>query len=268
MVKCSNFIKMSYRLESKSWVKIQKEVKDNDTVIVPLGSLEAHGTHKPVGCCYLLAKASSEDVGLRTGIPVTPIIPFGVSSSYKNFSGTITVSMNTLSQYVYEACESLVRTGFKKIIFFSAHGGNNLPVLREISFKLREKYGALCAVLHIWGIISKMAPKDFWERDQKLGHGGDPTTSVMLHLYPELVEMSKIEYDILEQKMENFKTLSYSNHEFKELTQNIYLFAEEVQPNGYMGDPKKASAIKGRELYEETIDYLVDFVNAFSRLSS
>jgi creatinine amidohydrolase/Fe(II)-dependent formamide hydrolase-like protein len=66
--------------------------------------------------------------------------------------------------------------------------------------------------------------------------------------------------------MENFKTLSYSNHEFKELTQNIYFFAEEVQLNGYMGDPTKASAIKGKNLYEEAIDYLVDFINSFKRL--
>jgi creatinine amidohydrolase len=258
---------MEFRLENKSWKRIERDVGVKDTVIMPLGSLEAHGTHKPVGCCYLLAKSASEDVGRRTGISVTPIVPFGVSDGYKNFPGTITVSMNTLSQYVYEACESLVRAGFKKIIFFSAHGGNNLPVLGELSLKLRDEHGVLCTVVHVWGMISRLTPEGFWEEGQKLGHGGEPTTSVMLHLHPDLVEMEEIRYEVLEQNFEGFETQSYSTHKFKGVNQNIYLYAEEVQPNGYMGDPTKASAEKGKQLYEKTIDYLVDFVECFSQQS-
>jgi creatinine amidohydrolase len=72
---------MVFRLHHKSWKTIEEELETSDTVIVPLGSLEAHGAHKPVGCCYLLAEDASRDVGERTGIAVTPVIPFGVSES-------------------------------------------------------------------------------------------------------------------------------------------------------------------------------------------
>ena len=136
-------VKMSNEIHLKSWATISVEVKTTDNVIVPLGSMEAHGPHKPVGCCYLLAKVATSEVSKRTNIPVTPVIPFGVSPPYKHFPGTVTVSMETLGRYVYEASESLVKAGFNRILFFSAHGGNNLSVLREISFRLREEYDVL-----------------------------------------------------------------------------------------------------------------------------
>ena len=89
---------MSFRLHHKSWVTVSEGLEESDTVIVPLGSLEAHGAHKPVGCCYLLAEAASRDVGEKTGVTVTPVVPFGVSDSYKNFPGTVTVSMASLNR--------------------------------------------------------------------------------------------------------------------------------------------------------------------------
>ncbi len=259
---------MVYNLHHKSWVTISDELKTSDTVIIPLGAMEAHGAHKPVGCCYLLAESSSRDVGERTGVSVTPVIPFGTSEPYQNFPGTVSVSMATLSQFVYEAAVSLIRSGFRKIIFFSAHGDNNLPVLKELSFLLREEFGVLCTVIHVWGMVFNLVPPDMWGPDKKLGHGGEPTTSVMLHLHPELVDMSKAETPKIRSPLEGFETTSPTAHTFKGVSQSISLFAEEVESNGFMGDPTGASAEKGKLLYEKTINYLVDFVEAFRKLDA
>jgi len=257
---------MDYNLHHKSWVRVKEDLDSSDTVIVPLGSLEAHGAHKPVGCCYLLAEATSSDIGKRTGVTVTPVIPFGVSDSYKNFPGTVTVSMDALSRYVHEASKSLIRAGFRKIVFLSAHGGDNLSVLRELSFRLREEHGALCAVVHVWGVISRMVPPNFWGEGHRTGHGGEPTTSVMLHLHPELVDMSRAELRELRQPMEGFKTKSYGVHEHGGVPHSVYLFAEEVESSGFMGDPTRASAEKGEQLYKAALDHLVGFVESFKRL--
>ncbi|MCW3991186.1 MAG: creatininase family protein [Candidatus Bathyarchaeota archaeon] len=257
---------MCFHLEEKSWKTVEDELKTSDTVIVPLGALEAHGPHNPVGCCYLLAESASRDVGGRTGISVTPTIPFGVSEGYKNFPGTVTVSSESLYRYVDDVCRSLIRSGFRKIIFFSAHGGNNLPVLRELSGRLREAHRVLCAVLHLWGLVQRLAPSDMAEPGLRLGHGGDPTTSVMLHLHPELVDMGEAEWKPLRQPMEGFETRSYGVHAFKGVPLNIPLFAEEVASSGVMGDPTRASREKGKRLYERLVEYLAEFVEAFSRL--
>ncbi|KON31110.1 hypothetical protein AC482_02035 [miscellaneous Crenarchaeota group-15 archaeon DG-45] len=257
---------MRFHLEEKSWTTIEDELRSSDTVIVPLGALEAHGPHNPVGCCYLLAEAASRDVGGRTGIPVTPTIPFGVSEGFASFPGTVTVSSEALRGYVDEACRSLIRSGFRKIIFFSAHGGNNLPVLRELSTRLREEHGALCAVLHLWGLVQSLAQHDAAEPGPRPGHGGDPTTSVMLHLHPELVDMSRAEWRPLRQPMEGLETSSYGVHAFKGIPLSIPLLVEEVAPSGVLGDPTKASREKGRRLYERLVEYLAEFAEAFSGL--
>jgi creatinine amidohydrolase len=257
---------MSYYLHEKSWTTIKEDLETSETVIIPLGALEAHGPHNPVGCCFMLAEVASREVGRRTGISVTPTIPFGVSYAYKNFPGTITVNSEALRGYVSEVCSSLVQSGFRKIAFFSAHGGNNLSVLKELSSELREKHDVLCAVLHIWGLIKPLTPPGMMESNLKLGHGGDPTTSVMLHLFPELVDLSKANWKPLKQPLKGFKTTSYATHTFNQIPLNIALMAEEVAESGLMGDPTKALRDKGEKLYNSLIDYLVAFMEAFEKL--
>jgi creatinine amidohydrolase len=257
---------MVFYLHHKSWKVIEDELKVSDTVIVPLGSLEAHGVHKPVGNCYLLAESVSRDIGEKTGIPVTPVIPFGVSDAYKNFPGTITVSSKALTDYMEDVCQSLIRSGFKKIVFFSAHGGNNLSVLKELSVKFRRSHGVLCVVLHLWGLIPKLAPQDSWEPGFRLAHGGEPSTSVMLHLYPDLVDMSKADWSPLKQPMEGFESTTYGTHWFKGIPLSIPLLAEEVTESSAQSDPTVASRERGEVLYNMLIEYLIEFLDAFKRL--
>lgn len=68
--------------------------------------------------------------------------------------------------------------------------------------------------------------------------------------------------------LEGFETTSSTAHTFKGVSQSIPLFAEAVESNGFMGDPTGASAEKGKLLYEKTINYLVDFVEAFKKLDA
>lgn len=258
---------MSFYLHNNTWSQIEKDLIKCDTVIVPLGSIEPHGTHKPLGCCYILAEEVSKEVGEKTGVLVTPVVPFGCSRPYAHFPGTMSVSIETLIKYVFESCENLAKNGVKKIIFMSAHGGDNLSALREVSFLLREKHEVMCAVIHVWGVISQHVPKDFWGPKLRMGHGGEPVTSVMLFLHPELVNMDQAKLNELIDIGEGFKTNNYGSHNFNGLLQNIYLFAEEVEKEGFMGDPTRASAEKGKILYEKTIEYLVNFVEKYRKLS-
>jgi creatinine amidohydrolase/Fe(II)-dependent formamide hydrolase-like protein len=69
-------------------VEVQDVLKTTDTVIVPLRSLEEHGPHDPVGCCFILANESARLVGAKTGVPVTPTIPFGAGRGFENFPGS------------------------------------------------------------------------------------------------------------------------------------------------------------------------------------
>jgi len=100
----------------------------------------------------------------------------------------------------------------------------------------------------------------------KTGHGGEPTASVMLYLYPDSVDMKESKSPKIKQLNGELETTSYSSHKYKGVDQNIFLFAEEVEDLGFMGDSTEASADKGKLLYEKTIDYLVDYISFFSKL--
>lgn len=251
-----------------SWVEVQKALKITDTVIVPLGALEGHGPHNPVGCCFILAHETAKLVGAETGVPVTPTIPFGVSKPYQNFPGTINVRSETLKELVRDVSISLIRHGFKRIIFFSAHGEGNLPALGEVSEELRERTGALFAVIHVWGLVNKLSPKTASAAGVSAGHGGDPTTSVMLYLTPNLVDMRQAKYLPLKQTLEGMTTKSHATHEFKKVRITVPLYADEVSDIGVMADPTKASKKRGEKLFKALMDYLVDFVQNFKTIKT
>ena len=257
---------MSYKLHEKTWQVIKDETKKRKTVIVPLGSMEAHGPHNPVGSCYILAESCSKSVGEKTKVPITPVIPFGVSDPYQNFPGTITVSSNALSLYVKEASYSLVRSGFKKIIFFSAHGGNNLSILRELALELRETRGALCPVVHLWGVLSQLVEPGLWGEGIVPGHGGEPTTSVIQYLYPDLVKVDEIKANVVKNPLKGFVTISHDSHKLNGVVYNIPLFAEEITQNSATGNPTRASKDIGRVLYEKLVEHLTDFVIKIEKL--
>jgi creatinine amidohydrolase/Fe(II)-dependent formamide hydrolase-like protein len=68
------------------------------------------------------------------------------------------------------------------------------------------------------------------------------------------------------QHLEGFETRSYGVHWFEGVPHSVYLFGEEVEPSGFMGDPTKSSAEKGKILYERAVKHLVRFVEAFKKL--
>lgn len=248
-----------------TWVEVQDVLETTDTVIVPLGSLEEHGPHDPVGCCFILANETAKLVGAKTGVPVTPTIPFGAGRGFENFPGTITVKSETLKELVRDVSCNLIRHGFKRIIFFSAHAGN-IAALSELSGELREQTGALFAVLHIWGLINQISPSIHPVPNVKGAHGGEPVASVMLYLTPDLVDMKKAKWSSLKQPLEGMTSDSYSIHEFKKLKVTIPLCTEEVTENGVMGDPTKATRERGEKLFRAVTDYLVEFVQNFKSM--
>lgn len=257
---------MKYYIHEMSWEEIRERLKETDTVIVPLGALEGHGPHNPVGCCFILAHEAAKHVGAKTGIPVTPTIPFGVSKAYQNFPGTITVSSKIFQELVKNVTANLIRHGFRRIIFFSAHGGGNLPALSEVSLELREKTGALFAVLHLWGIVTQLSPEIASAPGVHSGHGGEPTTSIMLYLTPDLVNMHRAGWKPLKQPFDGITTCSHSSNKFRQGNITIPLYAEEVSEIGVMADPRKASKERGEKLFRTLIDYLVDFVQHFENV--
>jgi creatinine amidohydrolase len=163
--------------------------------IVPIGALEQHGPHLPVEVDALLG----EEVALRTarlldqsGVAVTvlPMLWAGVSEHHVSLGGTITLSHAAMAAVVGDICHSLVRQGFRRIVLFNAHGGNDTP-LRAIVRDLSPNLGAALVQLTYW-LAAADVVTPLLTSQRNVGHACEAETAMMLALRPELVASERI----------------------------------------------------------------------------
>src|SRR6266404_2598338 len=109
--------------------QLREKAKADAIVIVPVGSLEQHGPHLPVEIDTLLGEA----VALRTArlaaeqepVLVLPMLWTGLSEHHMSFGGTITLDAEAFFASVRCICQSVVRHGFRRIVLWNGHGGND-----------------------------------------------------------------------------------------------------------------------------------------------
>lgn len=169
------------------------EVKDlltrSDMVIIPVGALEQHGYHLPIGTDFLNGVERCKLIAQERDILVAPILMAGQSPYHMGFAGTIALKPETIIQVHMEAIESLIHHGFKRFIIMNAHGGNT-----ALSTLLVDKVNQSTAGIAV-NFDQAVAP--FMERTpgpaatQFDRHGGTPETSSSLYLIPSLVQLEK-----------------------------------------------------------------------------
>ncbi|HTC98108.1 MAG TPA: creatininase family protein [Bradyrhizobium sp.] len=230
---------------------------ERSVAIVPVGAVEQHGPHLPVG----VDAAINAGIVARTVelLPqhcpalVLPMTSVGKSDEHLSFPGTLTLSYETLGRVWYELGESVHRAGLRKILFFNSHGGQ--PQLLEIVCRdLRVKRG-MFAVCAIWPRLIDMTDLvDVAEISHGI-HGGQIETSMMLHLHPELVDMTRAD---------NFVPVTVQIEREAQLlgggAAHFGWQAQDLHPAGVCGNAAKATAELGRELVERAARGLVRLV--------
>lgn len=160
---------------------------ENDILIIPIGSLEAHGHHLPLGTDIfsprLFCKKIEELIGDEVWI--APEVPYGQTNDLSIYPGTITVPSIVLSDYLFYIGKSFQSNGFKKIIFLNGHGGN-ITALNLTSERLSE-IGLHTLTINWWLDYSK----DILTITEGQGHSGEDETSAMLYYDETLVHMDK-----------------------------------------------------------------------------
>src|SRR5690606_35734622 len=100
--------------------------KNNDKVaILPLGPIEQHGPHLPVGTDTHIVTVLSTAIEerLSNDILLCPSLAFGSSHHHIDFGGTISISPTLYTALIVELVESLLKCGFQKIVLLNGHGG-------------------------------------------------------------------------------------------------------------------------------------------------
>ena len=212
-------------------------------VIVPVGSLEQHGPHLPVEVDSQLGETTAIETAraiVRRGQPavVLPVLWTGLSEHHMSFGGTVTLDVPTFNAVIEGICRSLMRHGFRRIVFFNGHGGNE-NALRSLADELSPRLGLPIVQFTYWYAAAE-AIAAILETQSGLQHACEAETSMMMALRPELVANDRIPLakanrtpgvaDIVGGGVYRWRTL------------------KAMSASGVIGNPEAASPEKGRRL--------------------
>jgi creatinine amidohydrolase len=172
------------------------EVEDlltrSDMVLIPVASLEQHGTHLPIGTDYLNGVERAKLIAQRVDILVAPIMMPGQSPYHMGFAGTVTLPSELIQEVYVEAAKSLMQHGFKRFLFMNAHGGNRAITTFIVDRINQETAGIAVSLDAVTGpfrdrTASRGLPRPAEPMFDR--HGGTPETSNSLYMIPQLVDL-------------------------------------------------------------------------------
>ncbi len=114
------------RIANTNWMQLEEYLKHDDRCVLPLGSTEQHA-YLSLCTDAILAEKVATDAAEPLGVPVFPVVSYGLSSHWKGFPGTITLRIETYIHVVRDILDGMAAAGFKRILIVNGHGGN-IPV--------------------------------------------------------------------------------------------------------------------------------------------
>jgi creatinine amidohydrolase len=216
----------------------------NPVALWPVGAVEPHGPHAPLGTDILISVGMCERAAARLGDAVVlPPLPFGVTRYGAAFAGAIGISESTLRTVVLEVAKAVREQGFRRLVIVNNHfEPEQVATLRAAA----EEAGALYLDL----VRRRNAQRLTDEFQRGSCHAGRYETSLVLADAPELVDVGAAELPANEVNMPAEMAAGHTD------------FLAMGMDRAYCGAPAEATAEEGRETFETLTDMLVELVAA------
>jgi creatinine amidohydrolase len=260
-------------LNELSWQDVEEYLKEEDMIIIPIGSTEQHGPGGLLGQDTYAAIAIAGDAAKRGGILTTPPMWFGDCPHHLGFPGTISLKSSTVVSVLKDMVHSLAKNGFKKFIFVNGHKGTNIAPITIASRELMEyELPHVRIALADPGYLADRADeiKKEFIGDVVEHHAGTLEISHVLYNFPEVSIPEKFpsEYPDLEEEFgpEGYmrKDLYGDAHPPVELYWNSEQ-QKRFAPKGNFSPCDKASKELGKAYHDNMVNNLVDFIAWFKK---
>jgi creatinine amidohydrolase/Fe(II)-dependent formamide hydrolase-like protein len=245
-------MKHNYLWGELTWPEVENRLKKVDVALLPVGSIEQHGPHLPLDTDAFDAEYLARQIAEACSDPkplVLPLVPYGVSYEHGEFKGTLGVSNDTLAHLIYEIGMCVARNGINKLVIINGHGGNIPAINYAAQMVTRDTKMFVCVD------TGETSDVDIYKIAETPGdiHAGEIETSTSLAVRPHLVEMDKAA-----KRLPRFSSryLSFSSKR----KVSWYVHTKKISQSGVIGDPTKASAEKGEQMWEVMIAHLVALV--------
>lgn len=227
-------------------IEIENHLNEEKIAIIPLGAVEAHGAHLPLGIDNDLSVAYAERLGNELDALVLPNIPYGQVWSLRDFPGSITLSDETVSSILYEITESLYKQGIRFTVFFSAHLGN-MTAMKKASRQLYDDFPDLKTVYLFYPNLQKYADevREGGKAHGAYVHADEIETSLAMYLVEDKVNRE----ELINESPDISITADYTPTPWEEFTETAVL-----------GDATLASEKKGEFMIQNTIEDAVKII--------
>ena len=180
-------IKIKNYLPHMTVPEVEDLLTRTDMVIIPIGALEQHGYHLPIGTDIINGIESCKLVAQERDVLVAPILMAGQSPYHMGFAGSVTLSAETILKVHLEAIQSLIKHGFKRFMILNAHGGNR-AITTLLVDQINQTTPGIAVDLGV-AIRPFRKPSDFPPPQVFDRHGGVSETSRSMYYAPTLVDI-------------------------------------------------------------------------------
>lgn len=170
-----------WHLQARTWRDIQKLVPATiDTVILPVGTVEAHGA-SCIGTDNYIPASIADNIAKDLNAFIAPIVNHGITRSLYAYPGSTTVSPETFIAYLLDILQSFHHSGFKNVIILNGHGGNN-SALKDVVRLANHRWKLNVAAIHWWEMCANITVEHFGESG---GHAGLDENAMVMAINPD-----------------------------------------------------------------------------------
>lgn len=217
------------------------------TAVLPLGAIEQHGSHLPVGMDIVLAAEIAGRLAEALNAYLLPAMPITSSIEHRKGHGTVYIRATTLAAILSDVAASLQEAGFRRLILVGGHGGNWIvkPTIRQVN----REWPAFEVLSVDLSSIATHRLGEILEYPDEDVHAGEMETSVMLYLDESSVGEIR--------QVNGHAGLHRSFMDQFDVT--------EMTGDGYWGRPESATKDKGRRVLELMLDCSLAYIRLFEQ---